>query len=135
MAGPTVQFLGYQKDEVIREHFRKARAVLFPAEEDFGIVPVEAQACGCPVIAFGKGGATETVRGLDAGSEATGVFFQDQTVDSVISAMEQFEGHEDRFDPRAARRNALPFRRERFVGELSAYVDEVWGGQTLRRAA
>src|SRR5204863_9011859 len=65
LAGPDVTFLGWQPDEVIREHFRRCKALLFPGEEDFGIVPVEAMACGAPVIAFGRGGATETVRPLD----------------------------------------------------------------------
>ncbi|HTU19532.1 MAG TPA: glycosyltransferase, partial [Gemmataceae bacterium] len=61
LAGPTIHFLGWQPDAVIRDHMRRCRALLFPGEEDFGIVPVEAQACGAPVIAFGRGGATETV--------------------------------------------------------------------------
>ncbi len=61
MAGPTVEFLGWQPDEVVREHYARCRALLFPGEEDFGIVPLEAMACGKPIIAYGKGGALETV--------------------------------------------------------------------------
>ncbi len=128
LAGPTVQFLGWQSDEVIRDHFRWAKALLFPAEEDFGIVPVEAQACGCPVIAFGKGGATETV------SERTGVFFEEQSVESMIDGIERFEAIEDSFDPKAARKNAMPFRPERYGAELFGYIDAVTDRQASRAA-
>lgn len=135
LAGPTVQFLGWQSDESIRDHFRRAKAVLFPAEEDFGIVPVEAQACGCPVIAFGRGGAVETVKPLGTLANPTGVFFGVQTVESVIEAIERFEHNADRFDPLAARRNALPFRRERYETELFGYIDRIMNGRELRKAA
>jgi glycosyltransferase involved in cell wall biosynthesis len=123
-AGPTVQFLGWQSDETIRDHYRRCAAVLFPAEEDFGIVPVEAQACGAPVIAFGKGGSTETIRPLGQ-DHPTGVFFEEQTTDAVIDAMERFERDRDRFDPTAARANAEPFRLERYEAELFGYVESV----------
>ncbi|HEY3789105.1 MAG TPA: glycosyltransferase, partial [Urbifossiella sp.] len=105
-AGSGIEFLGWQSDETIREHLRRAKALLFPGEEDFGIVPLEAQACGCPVIAFGRGGATETVRALGESGDPTGVFFEEQTVDSLIAAINRFEQHADRFDPRSARRQA-----------------------------
>ncbi|QEL18992.1 glycosyltransferase [Limnoglobus roseus] len=136
MAGPTVQFLGRQSDEVIRNHYRRARAVLFPSEEDFGIVPVEAQACGCPVIAFSRGGSSETVRPL-GGSHPTGVFFDEQRTDAVIAAMERFEQNEDRFDPMDARRNAVPFNAARYESELFGYVESVLRGPAtqVRRAA
>ena len=98
MAGPDVEFLGWQPDEVIRDHFRRAKALLFPGEEDFGIVPLEAQACGCPVIAFGRGGATETVRPL-GGPDPTGVFFEEQTTDAVVEAIERFERTADAIRP------------------------------------
>lgn len=124
-AGPTVTFLGWQSDESIRDHLRRCRAVLFPAEEDFGIVPVEAQACGAPVIAFGRGGATETIRPLGESPEPTGVFFREQTVDAVVEAIGQFEREAGAFDPRAARANALPFCKARFEAELFGYIDEV----------
>lgn len=135
MAGPTVQFLGWQSDESIRDHFRRAKAVLFPAEEDFGIVPVEAQACGCPVIAFGRGGAVETVKPLGTSADPTGVFFNAQSVESVIDAIERFERDADRFDPIIARRNALPFRRERYESELFGYIDRILNVSKLRKAA
>jgi glycosyltransferase involved in cell wall biosynthesis len=128
LAGPTVRFLGWQSDEVIRDHFRRAKALLFPAEEDFGIVPVEAQACGCPVIAFGKGGAAETV------TNRTGVFFEEQTVASLIDGIERFEAERDTFDPKAARKAAMPFRPERYEAELFGYLDDVTG-RNARHAA
>jgi glycosyltransferase involved in cell wall biosynthesis len=136
LAGPTVRFLGWQPEEIIRDHYRRAKAVLFPAEEDFGIVPVEAQACGCPVVAFGRGGSTETIRGGNGG-DATGVFFEEQTVESVIDGIERFERIADRFDPRAARRNALPFNAGRYEDELFGYVERVTRGgiELVRRAA
>lgn len=135
MAGPTVTFLGWQPDEAIRDHFRRAKALLFPAEEDFGIVPVEAQACGCPVIAFGRGGGTETVRPLGQDDHPTGVFFGEQTVDSLIQAVERFERDADRFDPWAARRQARQFRKERYEDELFGYVESVLRPTGTRRAA
>ena len=125
-AGPGIEFLGWQPDEVIRDHLRRAKALLFPGEEDFGIVPLEAQACGCPVIAFGRGGATETIR------DTTGVFFYEQTAESLADAIERFERAADRFDPKAARRQALQFRGERFERELFGYLEAVGG---VRQAA
>jgi glycosyltransferase involved in cell wall biosynthesis len=134
-AGSHVEFLGWQPDEVIRDHLRRARALLFPGEEDFGIVPLEAQACGCPVIGFGRGGLTETVRPLGSAAQPTGVFFEEQTADAVAAAVERFERDADRFDPRAARRQAVLFRRERFESELFGYLDAVTTVRATRRAA
>ena len=123
-AGGNVTFLGWQPDEAIRDHYRRCAAVLFPAEEDFGIVPVEAQACGAPVLAFGKGGATETIRPLGA-TNPTGVFFTEQTTEAVIDAVRRFERERGAFDPTAARANAEPFRLERYEAELFGYVESV----------
>ena len=123
-AGPTTTFLGWQPDGVIRDHFRRCAAVLFPAEEDFGIVPVEAQACGTPVIAYGKGGATETIRGLGE-SNPTGLFFEEQTTDAVVDAIKRFERGRGAFDPADARKNAEPFNKGRYERELFEYVDAV----------
>ena len=137
LAGPGVQFLGWQSDAAIRDHLRRCQALLFPGEEDFGIVPVEAMACGTPVIAFDKGGATETVVPLGRNSlEPTGIWFDEQTVDSLVAALEQFEAHRDDFAPAVARRQALRFNRQRFETELFAYLDGVLAGTpTVRRAA
>ncbi len=123
-AGPTTTFLGWQPDEVIRDHFRRCAAVLFPAEEDFGIVPVEAQACGAPVIAYEKGGATETIRGLGE-PRPTGLFFGEQTAEALVDAIERFEKQRASFDPADARRNAEPFNKGRYERELFGYVERV----------
>jgi glycosyltransferase involved in cell wall biosynthesis len=125
LAGPTVHFLGWQPDAVIRDHLRRCRALLFPGEEDFGIVPVEAQACGAPVIAFGRGGATETVLPPGGGAAPTGLFFAEQSADCLAAALADFEVRAGDFDPAAARRQALRFNRRRFAEELFAYLDAV----------
>jgi glycosyltransferase involved in cell wall biosynthesis len=136
-AGPTVHLLGWQPDAVIRDHLRRCRALLFPGEEDFGIVPVEANACGTPVIAFGRGGATETVLPLGNGREPTGLWFEEQTVECLAEALERFERYADRFDPLVARRQAQCFNQRRFAEELFAYLDGVLRPETVpvRRAA
>jgi glycosyltransferase involved in cell wall biosynthesis len=127
MAGPTVQFLGWQKDEVLRDHLRRCRALLFPGEEDFGIVPVEANACGAPVIAYGRGGATETI--VPLGQDApTGVWFDEQTVDSLANAVERLEREQDQLDPAAARRQALRFDRVNHVQTLTDILRRVLTG-------
>jgi glycosyltransferase involved in cell wall biosynthesis len=125
LAGPTVEMLGWQPDAAIRDHMRRCRALVFPGEEDFGIVPVEAQACGAPVIAFGRGGATETVRPLGRDDEPTGLWFEEQTVECLMGALERCEANGDPFDPAAARQQALCFRQSRFQKELFAYLDSV----------
>lgn len=114
-AGSSVTFLGWQPDEVLRDHYRRAKALLFPGEEDFGIVPVEAQACGLPVIAYGVGGATETVL-----SGETGVFFGELKETSLVQAIRTFEGRA--WDPEPIRRNAVRFSRERFIMEIKSFI-------------
>jgi glycosyltransferase involved in cell wall biosynthesis len=136
LAGPTVTFLGWQSDEVIREQLRRCRALLFPGEEDFGIVPLEAHACGTPVIALGKGGATETVIPPGSEREPTGVWFSEPTADCLAEALLAFEAQAGDFNPAAARRQALLFNRNRFERELFTYLDQVLHeGQGNRRAA
>jgi glycosyltransferase involved in cell wall biosynthesis len=138
LAGPTVRFLGWQPDAVIRDHLRRCRALLFPGEEDFGIVPLEANACGTPVIAFDRGGATETLVPLGGSREPTGLFFAEQHPDCLASAVEHFETNRDAFDPAAARQQAHHFNPRRFADELFAYLDGVLRGQPAlpeRRAA
>jgi glycosyltransferase involved in cell wall biosynthesis len=137
LAGPTIHFLGWQPDSVIRDHLRRCRALVFPGEEDFGIVPVEAQACGAPVVAFGRGGATETVIPPDRRREPTGVWFEEQTVESLAEAISIFEKRRGMFSPVVARRQALRFNATRFADELFAYLDNVLhpAADPTRRAA
>jgi len=120
-AGGNITFLGYQPDHVLKEHMQKARAFVFAAEEDFGIAPVEAQACGTPVIAYGRGGALESIRGLDADTP-TGVFFREQTIESLIDAVGSFEKEAHRFSSEGCRENALRFSEERFRLEIDTFV-------------
>ncbi|MEO8626536.1 MAG: glycosyltransferase family 4 protein [Betaproteobacteria bacterium] len=124
-AGSNVELLGYQPFDVLRDHMQRAKAFVFAAEEDFGIAPVEAQACGTPVIAFGKGGVLETVRGADQ-SAPTGIFFAAQTTDAIIRAVEDFEASPDRFTPAACHANAQRFSPERFRSQLSAFLTAQW---------
>jgi glycosyltransferase involved in cell wall biosynthesis len=119
--GPNTSLIGYQGRESLRDLLQRARAFVFAAEEDFGIVPVEAQACGTPVIAFNRGGALETVRGLDS-SEPTGVFFNEQTPQSLVSAVELFEKDGKAILPSSCRENALRFSDVRFRDDLAAFV-------------
>jgi glycosyltransferase involved in cell wall biosynthesis len=130
-----VRFLGWQPDEVIRDHLRSCQALLFPGEEDFGIVPVEAMACGAPVIAFGRGGCAETVIPLGQAGP-TGVWFEEQSADSLCAAIERFEAESDAFDPAAARRQAERFSLPRYSGELFTLVDRLLRpGSATPRAA
>jgi glycosyltransferase involved in cell wall biosynthesis len=121
-APPNVQLLGYQPFEVLVNYMQKAQAFVFAAEEDFGITPVEAQACGTPVIAFGKGGALETIRGLEE-EKPTGVFYKEQKVDALIQAIELFEINKFIITPNNCRENALRFSPERFQNEFKESVD------------
>jgi glycosyltransferase involved in cell wall biosynthesis len=115
-AGPTVEFLGYCPDEVVSDHLRRCRAFILPGAEDFGITAVEAQAAGRPVIAFGAGGALESVIPWE-----TGVFFGQQTVDNLYEAIEAFEKRS--WDPARARANAARFDTHRFQQEILMEVE------------
>lgn len=117
IAKDNIKMLGRQPDEVIKEHYAKCRAFIFPGEEDFGITPVEAQASGRPVIAYGKGGALETVV-----ENETGVFFEEQTVESLKKAIEKFNCI--KFDKAAIRKHAEEFSIERFKKKIESFVDE-----------
>jgi glycosyltransferase involved in cell wall biosynthesis len=136
LAGPTVHFLGWQPDEVIRDHFRRCRALLFPGEEDFGIVPLEAQACGAPVIAYGRGGATETLIPPGGAREPTSLWFDEQTEESLAEAVAEFERRRGDFAPGAARRQAVRFNPARFAERIDAFLYAVLGvGEPARRRA
>ncbi|MCF6335153.1 MAG: glycosyltransferase [Spirochaetales bacterium] len=111
IAGKTITFTGRLNDEETRNYYRRCRAFLFPGYEDFGITPLEAMACGRPVIAYGKGGALDTVMPGE-----TGIRFPDQTVKSLTKAIEIFE--DSTFDTRKIRRHAEKFSSERFRSEI-----------------
>ena len=124
-AKSNIEILGYQPDSVMLEHMQNAKAFVFAAEEDFGITPVEAQACGTPVVAFGKGGSLETVRpyGVD---KPTGVFFDEQSVPSLVKAINFFDTVSDKIEPQDCRENAMQFSVEIFKNNLSKYVEDKW---------
>jgi glycosyltransferase involved in cell wall biosynthesis len=131
LAGPSIEFCGALPDGQLREAYAHCRALLFPGEEDFGIVPVEAQSFGRPVIAFGRGGARETVLGLHPGSNgrpenSTGMFFHQQSVDSLVEAILAFERVEDRFDRVFIQRQVDRFAPERFRHSFGGFLGEKW---------
>jgi glycosyltransferase involved in cell wall biosynthesis len=135
LAGPGVTFLGWRPDAEVAELYARCRAVLFPAVEDFGIVPLEAAAAGRPTIALARGGILETMIGLGGGAEPpTAVFFAEPTVEALAGAMTTFEAAAERFDPRALRERAAGFDRPRFARRLREYVDERWRGFAASRA-
>jgi glycosyltransferase involved in cell wall biosynthesis len=128
-AGPTINFLGYQPDAVVRDHYRRCRAFLFPGEEDIGLTPIEAQASGRPVVAYGRGGALETVDGFFVDEHprpeaATGVFFGQQSVESLVQAIQVFESVESRFSRVFIRAHAQRFDVSRFKREMGEFVAE-----------
>ncbi|MGP4694229.1 glycosyltransferase family 4 protein [Agrobacterium cavarae] len=125
-AGPNVTVLGYQSDEVMVDHLSRAKAFLFAAEEDFGIMPLEAQACGTPVIAFGKGGALETV--VDG---VTGLFFQEQTTNAIIEAVIQFEKEGVSAAPEDFDRHVQSFSSEVFRHRMKELVEVAMSGDTI----
>jgi len=116
-ATKNIEILGYQSFEVLQDYMRRAKAFVFAAEEDFGIIPVEAQACGTPVIAFNKGGVTETVI-----KDKTGVFFDYQNEVSLKEAIILFEQKE--WDYKFIREHSKKFSRDRFEKEIKNYVEE-----------
>lgn len=117
MAGPTVEFLGRVSDEEVLKYYQECQALIFPGEEDFGLVPLEAQACGRPVIAFKKGGALETVI-----EGVTGLFFESQTAESLKKAVENFGCY--RFNSRDARTQSLKFSKTIFKEKIKNFVLE-----------
>jgi glycosyltransferase involved in cell wall biosynthesis len=144
LAGPTVEFLGWRSDEEVADLYRRCRALLFPGVEDFGITPLEAMASGRPVIAYARGGALETVVPLNPPSDVpscppargeavaggspgpTGVFFHDQSVESLIGGIELLERNSHQFEPKVLRDRALVFDRRIFKERMAAFVTERW---------
>lgn len=122
MAGVETTFLGWASNQEIRTHLQQCRALLFPGEEDFGIVPLEASACGCPVIALGQAGATETIRPLGQADHPTGLWFMESTVESLVDAITQYEDRGHEIEPADCRRQAEKFSRERFLMEMQREI-------------
>ena len=118
ISGPTIEFAGRVSEQRLAHELARCRAVIFPGEEDFGLVPVEAQAAGRPVIAFAGGGALETVL-----ADRTGVFFDQPTAPSLIATLEQFDAGS--FDPGTLVDHAQKFSVARFASELSAYINNL----------
>lgn len=116
LASSNIIFLGQTSDEVLRSYYRRCRALVFPGEEDFGIVPVEAQACGRPVIAYGRGGARETVV-----EGRTGLFFDQASADSLSQAVRRFSAND--FDPADCRKNSLLFSRAVFDAKIRTAIE------------
>jgi glycosyltransferase involved in cell wall biosynthesis len=139
IAGPKVEFLGEKPDRAVAELYAGCRALIFPGKEDFGIVPLEAQASGRPVVAYGAGGALETIvplnpetfknseqtgRMADLNGPPSGVFFYQQTPEALQQAVELFESNDDCFDSRELRSHAQKFSRERFKAQIRAFIQE-----------
>jgi len=125
IAGPNIEFLGDIKKEGIKHYYSKCKAFIFPGEEDFGITPIEAMASGRPVIAFGKGGALETVIPLtNENNSPTGLFFEKQTADALVEAVQQFEKIENKFDSKKIRNHTLKFDREVFEKKIREFIDK-----------
>jgi len=126
MRGSGVEFLGWRSDEEIRDLYHSSTAVLLPGIEDFGMVPVEAQACGTPVVALGQGGARETVE-----DDVTGILVHENSVDGFAAGLARAQRM--RFDPAAIRTRAERFSRERFLADFQVAVDDAVAERSLTR--
>ncbi len=131
-AKSNIEVLGYQPTGILSQYMQGARAFIFAAREDFGIMPLEAQASGTPVIAFGEGGALETIRGLDD-AQPTGVFFKEQTPEAIINAVDLFEANEHKITPAVCRKNSEGFSPQCFRSEFAQFVEEAWTRFNLER--
>lgn len=118
-ASKNIELLGFADDKTMADLMGQAKAFVFAAEEDFGITPVEAQACGTPVICFGSGGTLETVR-----EGISGLYFMEQNIRELLAAVDKFEQSYDKFDPIKIRENSLKFSRTRFESEIKSYVEK-----------
>lgn len=134
-AGSNVEFLGWVDDSVLAALYGSCQALIFPGEEDFGIVPLEAQACGRPIIAYEKGGVLETVIPVTANTESggspTGIFFSEQTPEALIKAVALYQGMQSRFEPKKIRDHAMQFSTALFRSQIHEYIQsrlgERWG--------
>lgn len=120
MAGPTIDFLGFKSDEVVKEYIENCRGLIFPGEDDFGIVPVEAMAAGKPVLAYGRGGATETV--LEG---ETGEFFMEPTLEAMEDGLARLMLNEPLYSPTKIRRHANKFDRSVFIENIKKALKKV----------
>ena len=118
-ASKNIELLGFADDKTMADLMGQAKAFVFAAEEDFGITPVEAQACGTPVICFGRGGALETVR-----EGISGLYFMEQNIRELLATVDKFEQSYDKFEPIKIRENSLKFSRTRFESEIKSYVEK-----------
>ena len=123
LAKSNVTFLGSANDEILYDKISNSKAFIFAAYEDFGIAPIEAQSCGTPVIAFGKGGALETIKGMDS-IKPTGVFFKKQNSKSLAESVLIFEKNYSKFIPENCRDNAKRFSIERFKNEFKTFIEQ-----------
>jgi len=125
LAGGSIKFLDWQNPSELKKYYSGCKALIFPGEEDFGIVPVEAQACGKPVIAFGKGGVTESVKGVypdqEITADHTGIFFYPQTKEALMDAVRRFDSTP--FDPERIRSNAIRFDRKIFKTKIREFIE------------
>lgn len=127
LAKPNIQLLGWQSNEVVNQYMAQAKAFVYAAYEDFGIAPVEAQACGTPVIAFGAGGTLETVRDVRTHDEkGTGILFPQQTVSDLMNAIAEFEQYRQRFNPEMIRGHALAFSPEIFKQRYLGFLERCY---------
>jgi len=121
MANPNIEFTGWQSDSQLLDLYRTCRMLIFPGEEDFGIVPLEAQACGAPVVAFARGGLLETVN-----DGTTGIFFKEQTEGSLTEAIRS--GASIRWDPNVIRKNAEKFDTRNFIAGMASSIEKCLSG-------
>ncbi|TWT03600.1 glycosyltransferase family 4 protein [Planomicrobium sp. CPCC 101079] len=124
IATSNIKMLGYQPNNVLIDNMQRAKAFIFAAEEDFGILPVEAQACGTPVIAYGKGGSRETVRGLGEFENPTGLFFYEQSAEAIEEAVKKFEASRSLISFSDCRKYAETFNTERFKKQFKNFVED-----------
>jgi len=133
MAAGNIEFLGWQPDHILKDLYAHCRALIFPGKEDFGLTPLEAQAAGRPVIAYGKGGVLETVNPInDPEAERkddipTGLFFYEQSTEALVEAIRHFERIESQFDPGAIRRHALRFDQVSFKRKIMEFISNNCG--------